>query len=72
MDIAQQAISIKLSRVSGLVEEVASNSILYSAEVPTEEKSAFLAKKVAEYKLVNGYLLSTDGKDIQSGTDYPK
>ena len=70
VDIAQQAISIKLSRVSGLVSEVASNSILYSAEVTTEEKTAFLAKKTAEYGLVSGNMLSTEGKDIRSDEDY--
>lgn len=68
--IAQESVANKLSRIDGLVEEVASNSILYSPEVTTEEKVAFISKKADEYKLLGGFILSADGKDIKTGNDY--
>ncbi len=69
-DIAQEAVNNKLSRISGLMGEIASNSIVYSPDIPTEEKMAFISKKTAEYGLLGGYILSADGSDIQSGESY--
>jgi len=44
-DLAQKTVSNKLSRVSGLIGEVSENSTVYSADVTTADKTAFLAKK---------------------------
>lgn len=68
--IASEVVTNKLSRVSGLVGEVASNAILYNPEITTEEKTAFLSSKVKQYGLINGYILGPDGKDIQTGESY--
>ena len=68
--IAQEAVNNKLSRVSGLIDEVASNSILYNSEIKSEEKAAFISKKVKDYGLIDGYIIGSDGKDIQTGKEY--
>jgi len=69
-DLAQKTVSNKLSRVSGLITEVSENSIVYSADVTTADKTAYLAKKAAEYGCKDAYILSTDGKNIKDGKDY--
>jgi methyl-accepting chemotaxis protein len=68
--IAAETINNKLSRVTDLVVEVASNSILYSPEITEEEKTAYLSKKAAEYGYLDAYILSPNGTDIKSGDSY--
>ena len=68
--IAAEDVTNKLSRVSGLMGEVASNAILYNPEITTEDKAAFISSKVKQYGLIDGYILGSDGKDIQTGDSY--
>ncbi|MFB0920128.1 MAG: cache domain-containing protein, partial [Oscillospiraceae bacterium] len=65
--IAQEDVSNKISRFEGLIEEVASNSILYSSETTDDEKAAFVSTKTKQYSLLNGFILTTAGKNITTG-----
>ena len=69
-DIANDAISLKLSRLSVMAEDIAQYSIMYSPDVSNEEKSAVLSRKASEYGFLNSFILSTDGKSISDGVDY--
>ena len=68
--IAGSTVTNKLSRITGLISEIASNSTVYSDDVVPEEKQTFLSKKAADYGCLNAYILSTDGTDIKSGDSY--
>ncbi|MEA4894322.1 MAG: methyl-accepting chemotaxis protein [Oscillospiraceae bacterium] len=68
--IAGDAVSNKLGRISVLMEEIASNSVMYSSEATDAEKAALVTKKVKEYDLLDGYILSASGKEIKTGKDY--
>ena len=68
--IAAEDVTTKLSRVSGLMGEIAANSIIYSPETTVEEKEAYISKKAATYGCLSPIILSATGKDILTGDDY--
>ena len=68
--IASEDVTNKLSRVSGLMGEVASNAVLYNPEITSEEKASFISAKVKQYGLLDGYVLDLAGSDIQTGDSY--
>ncbi len=70
VDLAQQAVSNKISGVTVLIGELSLESTIYSSEVTNAEKSAFLAKKASDYGYDNPYIISADGKSIVDGTDH--
>ncbi len=68
--VAQDSVANKLSAFSGLLEEIASNSNMYSPEVTNDEKSDYISKKAEENSLLGGFILSAAGKDIKTGNNY--
>ena len=67
--IAQESVSNKLSKYFVLADAVSENQIIYSPDFSVEEKMAFLAAETKEYNFINAYIVSADGKDLQSGED---
>ena len=73
--LAQESMSYKLSRISGLLGEIATHKEIWDTNTTTEEKNAFISGKVTQYKLLYGFAItpegicSKDGSD-QSGKDY--
>ncbi|PKM74490.1 MAG: methyl-accepting chemotaxis protein [Firmicutes bacterium HGW-Firmicutes-16] len=68
--VAQDSVANKLSAFTGLLEEIASNSTMYNAEITNAEKASFISDKADESKLLGGFILSATGNDIQSGDNY--
>ena len=68
--IAQDAVSLKLSRITGLVSEVATHDVVWNPNATTEEKNTFVAKKTAQYGLSDGYIISLEGLSLKDGANY--
>lgn len=68
--LAQKSVSNELGRLTGLIEEVSENSIIYSSDVSSSEKTSFLSGKASEYGFKSAYIISVSGRSLQDGTDY--
>ena len=60
----------EINIITGMTQEAASNSILYSGESTTEQKAIFLASKAKTFDLAGAFYCSSDGKVTTDGKDY--
>ena len=68
--ISDEALTFKLSRITGLVSEIVTQRAVWDETITTDEKEAFLSAKIEQYKLTDGYFVSLNGKSLKDGTDY--
>lgn len=75
--VAQESITNRLTGISGIIAEIATQTEAWSYDVSLEEKSAYLADKAAQNGFIKGHFISAGGIDLldgsdQSGTNYFK
>ena len=67
--VAKEAVTNKLTGLSGIIAETATQTEAWNYEVPLEEKTAYLADKSSQNGFIRGYFISADGITLQDGTD---
>jgi len=68
--IASEVVTNKLSKMESVVAGVAANNIVYSPDVTEDVKTAYVVSEAKKTDYLDAYILSTDGKNILTGSDY--
>lgn len=67
--VAKESVTNKLTGLSGIIAETATQTEAWSYEVSLEEKNAYLTDKASQNGFIRGYFISANGIALQDGTD---